>query len=782
MRARFLAEVQGRFTRLSKKCGLCVFLFLLIAAVLLLFALLRWTPYPGLEAFLRRPNSVRYYDRNGELLQITAVEDGLRREYVSLDDIPETLREAFIFAEDKRFYDHKGVDPIAIIRAAFQNLSGGRQVSGASTITMQLARIIDRPGGNGLLRKLSEACNALRLEARFSKDEILELYLNSVPFAFQTEGVATAAKTFFASDLSMLSPAQIYCLAVIPRRPAAYNPLTHPDECIAAAQALQESHRPGKPISEADWHYAANHARRFDYPFEAPHLIRLVETMQTANPSGNDIYLSIDLAVQRRLETMIAGNVERYYSYRLTQGAGIVIDNAGGQVLAWVGSADYNNNEAGGQIDGVLARNQPGSSMKPFLYALALEQGFKPNDGIADVPMNFGSDALYIPQNFNNRFNGPMLFRYALASSLNIPAVYLLYRLGVKNYTDFLVSLGFQSLQESTDTGGNAAEEAGLGLALGNAPVSLAELAAAFSVFPRDGVYLPLNYTTEAVQKQNAPPSVRGNSYSSPLGGRVGESSAISPDTTRLICAFLSDNSARVLAFGDSATFRTSFPAMFKTGTANQYQSITALGATPQYTAAVWMGNFSGETVIGKTGSSIPAAIVSDTLTFLQEPGRSFPQPEHYHLEPVCSLSGMAPGAACFSVLDEYLRDGDELQPCTWHRLDANGRPLTVYPAEYQAWFNAAPRQGMLDYSASALEIVTPRPGFHFLSGTEQIPVEVTGGSGDTLEVIYDGEQFSISRPFSFFLPSRPGAHSLQVSCGGESAAVRFTVDDKIKP
>jgi penicillin-binding protein 1C len=444
--------------------------------------------------------------------------------------------------------------------------------------------------------------------------------------------------------------------------------------------------------------------------------------------------------------------VERYYSSRLTNGAAIVINNATGEILAWVGSADYNNAEAAGQIDGVLALNQPGSSMKPFLYAMALENGFKPTDVLADIPMNFGETELYIPQNFNNRFNGPMLFRSALASSLNIPAVYLLYRLGVQNYTARLFSLGFDSLEQSAGT-------AGLGLALGNAPVSLAELARAFSVFPRDGRLIPLRWEVFPTDDPE------------PAGQQIYQE-----DTARIICSFLGDRGARVLAFGPARNFEAPFPAIFKTGTANQYQSIVALGATPLYTVAVWMGNFTGETVIGKTGSSIPAAIVRDTLAFLQgRNGPDFAPPEAWTLQRICALSGMAPTADCFSVISEYVSGSDGLEPCTWHRT------AVVYPAEYQSWFRGSLRQGEVDYRSRPLEIVSPREGFVFLRnpgiGRDEIPVEVIGGPEDDLTVHYDGEIFAVKRPFVFYQLPRPGAHPLRVHSGGEEAEVMFTVE-----
>jgi penicillin-binding protein 1C len=734
-----------------------------------------------LDAFLKRPYSIRFYDRNGNLAQIPALGEGLRREFAGLEEIPGEVKAVFILAEDRRFYTHPGVDPAALVRAFFQNLRSGRRVSGASTITMQLARLIGESRGRSLGRKIAEALNALRLEARLSKDEILELYLNSAPFGFQTEGAASAARTFFAAGLSTLSPAQIFCLAVIPRRPGFYNPLENPENCRAAAEDLQNRFKKDTKLAAAwpllaavnsgDWDYALRSARRFDYPFEMPHFIRYVSAALGGRAEAaaekrarrsrpvfpTEIRLSADLALQHYVEGLVAGNVARYYSSRLTNGAAVVIDNESGEILAWVGSADYRDAGAAGQIDGALALNQPGSSMKPFLYAMALENGFKPTDVLADIPMNFGDRELYIPQNFNNRFNGPMLFRSALASSLNIPAVYLLYRLGVRNYAEKLRSLGFDSLGAVSGTEPEtAAERAGLGLALGNAPVSIAELVRAFSVFPRDGLLLPLAWEAGAGE---VPPEQR----------------IFQADTARIICSFLSDPSARVLAFGSARNFKAPFPVIFKTGTANQYQSIVALGATPRFSAAVWMGNFTGETVIGKTGSSIPAAIVRDALVFLQgSGGPGFAAPEGFSLRRVCALSGMAAAPDCPSVVNEYA--AEDGPACTWHRGST-----VAYPAEYQAWFAAASRQGELDYHSRPLEILRPRNGFVFFrnpgAGGDEIPVEVIGGAEDALEVRYDNRTFTVPRPFAFYLPSPPGTHTLYVRNGGEEEEIRFSVE-----
>jgi penicillin-binding protein 1C len=511
-------------------------------------------------------------------------------------------------------------------------------------------------------------------------------------------------------------------------------------------------------INDDDWKYVSSSARRFEYPLELPHLIRSINSSNTKD----EVYLSIDLSLQHYLENAIAGNVIRYYSSRLTNGSCIVIDNETGAILSWAGSADFFNAADAGQIDGVLALNQPGSSMKPFLYAMALESGFKPTDVIADIQMTYGESEVYIPRNFNERYNGPMLLRSALASSLNIPAVYLLYRLSVRNYSDLLLSLGFNSLE-------NSAEDAGLGLALGNAPVSLLELVRAFSVFPRDGIFLPLTWEMQTAAKQADESRTR----------------IFSADTARIICSFLSDSNARVLAFGFARNFRTSFPAIFKTGTANQYQSIVALGATQKYTVGVWMGNFTGETVIGKTGSSIPAAIVRDTLVLLEEQRGmyipDFPAPENWQLKRACALSGMTPTDACLSVINEYVQPGDDGVFCTWHQI-VNGRSETVFPAEYQSWFAGAQRQGVIDYASRPLEIVTPRSGYVYLTnpgiGMDDIPVEIIGGENDESSITHNGNVIHVKRPFVLYLPRRKGVNTLSVQNGDEEQTIVFTVEN----
>ena len=723
-----------------------------ILLIIISILLLRFLPYPELDVFLtERQYSTRIYDCNQNLIQILPLENGLRREYTNLEDIPEEVVKAFIQAEDQHFYSHSGIDVGSVFRAAFQNISNKSTISGASTITMQLARIISPSPTRNILTKGKEAINALRLELRLSKEEILELYLNNLPFGFNTEGVSTAARTFYGKDLKSLTQEEIYTLAVIPRRPQSYNPLTNPTNCAERASQVFN-------IPEEKSLQTTKNAKTYEYPFLMPHYIQFLIDNEAENQIGiykkEDIILSASLELQFLAEELLSRELEKYQDNRISNGAIFVTNTQTGQILAWVGSGDFRNEIAKGQIDGVLAQNQPGSSMKPFLYALALEKGYSPSTILPDIPLDFGFSELYIPQNFNNRFNGPMRFRIALASSLNVPAVYLLNQLGMETYLEKLKELHFDSLENQTP---------GLGLALGNAEISLFELVNAFSVFPKNGYYLQNNF----LQNIDIETDVKSKA-----------TKVFTSDTSALICDILSDENSRALGFGYSEVFKPGFEAIFKTGTANQYQNITALGATPLYTVGVWMGNFDGETVLGKTGSSIPAAICKDLLMYLQGTENiKFTPPNQWEKVEICSLSGKIPTKYCKERVFEYnpISSSVEKEYCTWHT--ENG---LVYPEIYRTWFGLKNRNGEILKEDGNLTILTPRNDSVFFYDPraltkQKIKIEVVGGNTDSIfALLYnkDTQQFidiqEITYPFDFYIPLNRGNFTLYLLTDSE--------------
>ncbi len=728
---------------------ICI-LGVLIAAHLGLFLF----PFKELKEFKNSPYSTVYYDCNGQLLQISSLEDGSRREKLEWKELPKELKRIFIQAEDKRFYFHNGSDLPALVNALFQNLKHKKVVRGGSTITMQLVKIICGDKDLTVKRKLHDIFYAHVIETKFSKKKILELYLNSLYFGQGATGCASAARTFYGCSLDKLSKEQLCCLAVIPRNPTLYNPFTNRHNCAERACALYNRiYRKALTVNEFEQFLPE---RAFSYPFEAPHYIRDVAAKE-ASADSKSLTLSINLELQNYAERIVRDALEQAQGSRISNASLLLIDNKTGKVLSWIGSADFFDELHNGQIDGVLVKNQPGSSMKPFLYALALETKtedgkplYEPSSIIADIPQEFGDQKLYIPSNFNNRYNGPVRFRIALASSLNVPAVSILNTIGVNNYLEKLYSLGFDSLKH----GGELAD---LGLALGAGEVTLKELVTAFAIFARDGK----DFYGNQIYRE---------------------------DTARIIASILSDKGARALGFGYSQTFETNYPSIFKTGTSNQYQDIVALGSTMDYTIGVWMGNFSGETVVGKTGSSLPAWIAKKVMDYLEEgkpltSERQFPEPGNYVRQKICSLSGHLAGPDCPASVYEYISK-DSLttkENCSWHQKK-NGELLTLYPPEYQQWARKTRPELQIKYSDSPLYIKTPKDNSLFYYSQLQkekqaITVEVFGGTEDSLYVYYDNEPFTqVFRPFCFTLPVERGNHSCTVICGYESDEINFTV------
>jgi len=509
--------------------------------------------------------------------------------------------------------------------------------------------------------------------------------------------------------LRELSTEQILLLAVIPRRPARYDPRSNPDR--AAEAALLLASRLGVEIGSSVALAAAGagqpavpRAGASDTTSVAPHFVRYVASQLSDErfARGAPVRTTLDLNVQLALEAAIRARIASADRFRIGNGAGIVIDNLTGEILAYVGSADFLDDERSGQIDGVRIARQPGSTLKPFLYALAIETGFTAATILPDIPTEFGGQEIYVPENFNRRFNGPVRLRTALASSLNVPAVYTIERLGVAMFANYLLELGFASLRDQMNL-------VGTGLALGNAEVTLGELARAFTVFVRDGSLPGLRWDFEAADDM----------FPAPL-------QVMSESTAGIIRSILSDQLARVPGFGTRSVLDTSFEALFKTGTSSQFNNIWALGSTSSMTAAIWMGNFGGETVIGAPGSSLPAAAVIEVLGLFATPGSTLPVPRGVQETDICATSGLRATEHCPAVLSEIFAIGEEPGWCSWHTGLSD--PVR-YPPEFQSWalerdylIGAGSSPGRTGRS-SELRIVRPADGAFFYNDAT-IPTE----------------------------------------------------------
>lgn len=728
-------------------------LVILAAGGVLLLSLL--LPYPELAEAASGPWSLRVEDRNGVLLRVFPVdEQGLKREYLALEEVPPYLQRIFLAGEDKRFSLHPGIDPAAVLRASLDNLSAGRIVSGASTVTMQLAGRI-RPRGAGLLGKSLEGWDALRLELRLSKREILTLWLNTLAFGSNVEGAASAAREYLGREVSLLTPAEAALLALVPRNPVRYDPRSADEEHVrlAAARLLD---RAGIIQGGGELSAAISRGRGAEpegaWPFRAPHFTAYAAE-NFLGDARRPLKTTLDPELQALLEAELSSRVEAAAENRIGNGAGIIIAVEGGEILAYAGSVDFNDPDHRGQIDGVRILRQPGSTMKPFLYAVALEQGMSPASLLPDVPLSFGGEAVYTPENFSNTYNGPVLLRTALASSLNIPAVYTVTRIGTALFADRLLDFGFPSIAAQR-------ENLGAGIALGNAEVPLIELTAAFALFQRDGLYR----APTTVASRNEPERV--------LTGEV----------AFLIRDILSSNRGRIPGFGTRSVLNTPYPAIFKTGTSNQFNNIWALGATEKLCVGVWMGNFTGETVIGRPGSSLPAAVATAVLEAAQGMPPYAVRPQETQTLPagiervrICSLSGKAAGPFCPGSFEEYFRAGNQPEECDFHSVAG-----TRLPAEYREW---ASMKGFAVETAAegAPRIEHPADGALFFLDA-QIPaasqgLRVSVGGSGYGELFLDGRLIASGEaPLSARVPLERGEHALLLRTPGREQRSSYRV------
>ncbi len=664
------------------------------------------------------------------MLRFVPDERGRRHIWLDPEKIPERLKLAFIAAEDKRFYSHSGVDPLAVIRAARDNLEAGRIVSGASTITQQLARLV-APRRRSFYGKLVEMARAVRLEARLSKAEILGLYLNRAPLGHNLIGVEAAARTYFGCSATELSLAQAAVLASLPAAPGRLSPYGgHVAELMAKKdRVLKRMHALGfidaENLAAARAEEIAFVPRRF--PMEAPHLVDMLLAKGEGTPWG-EVRTTVDLTLQHRLERILTAHRQRLRAGGARQAAAVILANSGSrggpEVLALAGSLAYGPQD-GGFVNGALARRSAGSSLKPFLYALALEAGYTAADVLEDVARRYrspGGD--YLPANFDRRSYGPVSLRAALGNSFNLSAVYLLRLIGPGPFHDVLTQLGL--LERS----GPGPERYGLGLAVGNAEVRLIDLAAAFAALANGGRYAPPRLLADR------PP--------------VPARRVFSPQAAFIITDILSDPAARAITFAGSP-LAPGLRAAVKTGTSTRYRDLWCVAYTPAYTVAVWAGNFDGRPTAGLSGSSGAGPIAADILAELHRfsPPRRPAPPVGVGRAKVCGVSGLKPTAHCPHVREEYFIAGTEpSRECDYHRPTGWTHRL---PTPFAGWLHARNLKGAA--------------GRYRLAGfVEDLDRVFDGRSEAGTEMqVYAGDRVSLGRPPRH---PRPAAGSLSDPAG----------------
>ena len=606
---------------------------------------------PDFDSFNERKvvQSTKIYDKTGKVL-LYDVNGAIRRTVVNYEDMSRYIKNATVAIEDREFYQHHGIKPKAIIRALITNIAEGRRAQGGSTITQQVIKNTLLTTDKSISRKLKEAFLALKLEKNYTKDEILALYLNESPYGGTIYGVEEASQAFFGKPAKEVTLAEAAYLAALPKAPTYYSPygnhvsdlearknlvlremlslgfITKEEEAAALAEKVTFSREESKGLKAAHFVMYVLEYLEENYGREA------LET------SGFRVITTLDYDLQKKAEEIVAQYGEENEKKYNAKNAGVIgIDPNNGDILVMVGSRDYFDTENQGNFNITLSHRQPGSTFKPIVYASAFNKGYTPDTVVFDVPTNFSTncsttgvplyahitpDSCYMPQNYDGLYRGPMNLRSALAQSINIPAVKMLYLVGVNDALTTARAMGITSLGE--------AKQYGLTLVLGGGEVSPLELATAYGVFATEGIR---HEATPIVKIQN-------------LSGKVLEEhtttseDVLPANTARLISSVLSDNVARTPSYGaNSPLYFPDRDVAVKTGTTNDYKDAWTVGYTPSFVLAAWVGNNDNKPMEKKVAGFLVApmwnAIFTEALKKIPREQFTPPSPTDPNLKPI---------------------------------------------------------------------------------------------------------------------------------------------------
>ncbi len=771
------------------------------------------------------------YDRNGKLLYEIFGEG--RRTNVHLDDMPQSLLQATIAIEDDSFYENIGID-VAATTVAFLQFVGAEpdeSTPGGSTITQQLVRNVlfdpEYRAERSVQRKAEEILLAIALNGRKSKEEILELYLNEIYYGNLAYGAQAAAQVFFGKDVNELSLGEAALLAGLPQAPAELNPL-NPDPEIQAAvdrrwrQVLNEMLEEGY-ITETERNQALRSGLTFsspDVPLRAPHftvyaqgqlealMLDLGYSPDEITRGGLHVYTTVDLDIDNMARQAAAQQVAQLQANNISNAAVFVAKPITGEILAMVGSIDYNNDAIDGRVNVTTAFRQPGSTMKPFTYSAALERGLTPGDVIWDTRVQIGipGQEPYIPRNYDETFHGPMAMRYALANSYNIPAVQTLRQVGV----DYLLAL---MQRFGVETLGTDASRYGLSLTLGGGEITLLELTRAYGVFANQGLYVE----TEAIrcildnddniiyQYENGCP--HGNVTPQTVARSALGEQVLDPRIAFLISDMLADNRARTPAMGSqSALYTPSILTSVKTGTTNDVKDNWTVGFTRNVAVGVWVGNNNGDPMVNTSGLTGAAPIwnnvvsrIYDNQDFLEEfavDGRLLQDqrdaPAGISRQQICDVRALRdPATNCPANITEWFLDSPAGLP--------DGSGSLFYPQAQQRQQEQVPASGSFvqEYSpgvyrttvrqidpavANAIQFTTPpgerRPPPPLYC---RVPVELIASTPGVREQLFiapppfpedaaEAEEYARQQQYPF-LPTIDCTGELLASGGGNYAA-----------
>jgi len=536
--------------------------------------------------------STKIYDRNEELLY--DVFSNQKRTPVNLDEVPQHLKNATIAIEDKNFYKHQGFDLFGMVRGLSRIFTRG-YAQGGSTLTQQLVKNSLLTSQRTITRKLKEFILTVQIENRYSKDEILQMYFNEVPYGGTAYGVEAAAETYFGKKVADLNLVESAVLAGLPQRPTVYSPFSDdPTAYITRTTQVLRRMREDSYITQDQEQEAVGQLDKIDFAdkgvsFKAPHFVMYVKKQledrygeNLVENGGLRVYTTLDLELQEKAQEAVSQEIEKLEYLNITNGASLAIDPNNGEILAMVGSKNYNDPDYDGKVNVTLSLRQPGSAIKPVTYVTAFKKGYTPATLLMDTPTTFPGGVGqpdYKPVNYDGEFHGPMQIRYALGNSINIPAVKMLAKVGVKEMLETAYQMGFSTLEPTNEN----LKRFGLSVTLGGGDVKLLDLVSAYAAFANGGL------KTEPISILKVTDKEGKVLYEhKPVSGKR----VLTEEQSFLISHILSDNSARLLTFGEnSALVVPGRNVAVKTGTTNDKRDNWTVGWTPQVVIGVWVGN-----------------------------------------------------------------------------------------------------------------------------------------------------------------------------------------------
>ena len=651
--------------------------------IIAFFAIANWC-FPLPKERLHPPSSRIVLDRNGEWLRAFLANDGMWRMSENNNTVSPLLHQAMLTAEDKWFYYHFGINPVSIATALYDNIKAGEVVRGGSTITMQLARLME-PKARNVPNKLIEMFRAIQLELAYSKSEILNFYFNMLPYGGNIVGTGAASRLYFNKPQHAISLGEATLLAAIPNSPEGLRPDKFPENARKARAKILDRLLAHRQISEQQWQEASQEpipTKRYPLPFNAPHLSRMLvkrNRWDSAITADGRIYTTIDAKVQKTathilreyLKAAAAGIANHHLqSHSASTGAIVVMDTQSRQVLAMVGSHDFFDQDASGQVNGALAPRSPGSALKPFVYALAIEQGLiTPETLLFDVPVTYSG---YEPVNYDGIYNGYVTAHQALARSLNVPAANLNARLKDITLHAFLTQAGITTLVPT--------RKYGLSMVLGGCEVNLLELTTLYAGLANMGEFAPYQIVVSGQQSR----MLRSENSQHQSENLFAESRRLKAEgtsqrlfreeTSFIITEMLTTSQLPANTVKNPEAFESTMnlpKIAWKTGTSYGHRDAWCIGYSPKLTIGIWLGNFDGKGSPMLSGADAATPILFALFSALtgQDTHRWFTKPEQLKTREVCALTGAVPSPHCPAhKSDVYIPGISPVAICAIHK------------------------------------------------------------------------------------------------------------------